>query len=74
MGSSRATADEVPSLARGFYELILLCPDSKLSIEDVRFALGPGGMVVSSGGGEDADLTEFVPISLPEGFEGFRLR
>ena len=74
MGASRAEVGEVPSLARGFYELILLCPESELSVAKLRSALGPGGIIVSSRPTEDVDQTEFLPLNLPEGFEGFRLR
>ena len=74
MGASRVGPGEIPSLAPGFYELILLCPESDLRIEELRFALGPGGTIVSSRNAEDVDLTKFSPVSLPRGFEGFRLR
>jgi hypothetical protein len=74
MGASRAKAGEVPSLAKGFYELILLCPESDLTLDDLRFALGPGGTIVSSRSFQDANLKGFVPVTLPEGFQGYRLR
>lgn len=74
MGASRAKAGEIPSLAKEFYELILLCPESELTLDDLRFALGPGGTLVSSRSIPEANLEDFVPVSLPEGFQGFRLR
>lgn len=74
MGSSLAGVNEIPSLAKGFYELLVLCPESRLTIDQLLFALGPAGTAVRAGSATEGELDGLGPVSLPEGFVGGRLR
>ncbi|MFA7483395.1 MAG: hypothetical protein WC314_23025 [Vulcanimicrobiota bacterium] len=72
MGSFQSEAAQVPSLARGFYEAVLLCSASKIRPEEVLFALGPGGILIRETD-ENLNLSGLLPLKLPPGYIGGRI-
>lgn len=73
MGSAQSAVDQVPSLAKGFYELVLLGSRSRLSIGQMVFALGVGGLLVKPSDQGEEDLAGLQPVKLPAGYVGGRV-
>jgi hypothetical protein len=73
MGSTRAEVDQVPSLATGFYELAILSSRCELTMSQIKFALGLGGLLVQPSAQGEVDLAGLQSVDFPTGYVGGRV-
>jgi hypothetical protein len=73
MGTTQAAVNQVPSLAKGFYELILLSRRSEMTMNQMKFALETGGLLIRPSAQGEVDLTGLQSVDLPAGYVGGRV-
>lgn len=75
MGTQVCAFNEVPSLAKDFYEIFLFCRTPQIKGREIAFCLSQGGIVVAPAGGSPSwseGLGNGKVERLPSTFVGFR--